>query len=167
MKHDLYLFSRIVAHLEFLTTYDEYGASRSRNVTTISDLAEELNRIGIVPKSGAWTKRSLECFLPRIRKRYSAHTIAEFCDCRMVGSSALEYLSATWAGELKSPRKAVMRHDSGERHISPVTHYEPIEGERWRAHEIPGLIEEAEALKRLARAKKYSNRVRINALPPT
>jgi hypothetical protein len=167
MKQDLYLFSRIVAHLEFLTTYDEYGASRSRNVTTISDLAEELNRIGIVPKSGAWTKRSLECFLPRIRKRYSAHTIAEFCDCRMVGSSALEYLSATWAGELKSPRKAVMRHDSGERHISPVTHYEPIEGEKWRAHELPQLIGEARALKRLSKSKKYLNDVRTNMVSAT
>jgi len=167
MKHDLHLFIRIVAHLEFLTTYDEYGFSRSRNISTMSDLADELNRIGIVPKRGFWTKRSLECFLPRIRKRYSAPTIAEVCDCRMVGSSALEYLSATWSGELKSPRKAVLRHESGEHHASPVIHYEPIEGEKWRAHELPQLIDEARALKRISRSKKYLNDVRTNMVSAT
>jgi hypothetical protein len=161
MKQDLYLYSRIIGHLEYLTTYDEHGSSRSRNVTTISDLADELNEIGIVPKRGYWTKRSLECFLPRIRKRYSAEAIVEVCDCRMVGSSALEYVSATWSRELMSPRKAVMRHDKGEHHNSPLIQYEPIEGEKWKAHELPEIIGEGEALKRLARAKRYSNHLRI------
>ena len=158
MKLDLYLFSRIVGHLEYLTTYDEYGCSRSRNIQTIAELSEELNRIGIVPRRGYWTKRSLECFLPRVRERYSPETIAQVCDCGMVGSSALEYLSATWLRGLKNPRKAVMRPDKGEYHKSPIIHYEPIDGERWKAHELPELIDEAEALKRLARAKKYSKR---------
>ena len=47
MKQDLYLYSRIIAHLEYLTTYDEFGSTRSRDVGTIAALARELNRVGI------------------------------------------------------------------------------------------------------------------------
>ena len=164
MKHDLYLYSRIIAHLEYLTTYDEYGSSRSRNVTTISDLADELNQLGIVPKRGYWTKRSLECFLPRIRKRYSAEAIAEVCDCRMVGCSSWEYLSATKSGELMAPRRMLPYHRDTEYTAAPVSRYQPIEGEVWKQYEEQDLFRESAAIKRTARAKKYSELVRINRI---
>jgi hypothetical protein len=162
MKQDLYLYSRIIAHLEYLTTYDEFGSSRSRNVTTIADLADELNEIGLVPTRGYWTKRSLECFLPRVQKRYSAEAIAEVCDCRMVGCSSWEYLSATTSGELVAPRRMLPYHRDPEYTAAPIMRYEPIDGEVWKQYEEQDLFREAAAIKRSARAKKYFERVRIN-----
>jgi hypothetical protein len=88
MKQDLYIYTRIVSHLEYLTTYDEFGSTRSREVENYEDLANELNRVGIVPKSGAWTKRALDSFVPRIKERYSPEQIQEACDCRFIGASS-------------------------------------------------------------------------------
>ena len=162
MKHDLYLYSRIVSHLEYLTTYDEFGSTRSRDVDTIEALSKELNRVGIVPKSGAWTKRALDSFVPRIKDRYSPEQIQEACDCRFIGASSWECLSATTAGELMAPRRMLHYQRDPDYSAEPVRRYKPIEGESWKQHEEPELFREAAAIKRSAKAKKYSDRVRIN-----
>ena len=162
MKPDLCLFSRIVAHLEYLTTYDEHGTKRSREVENYEDLANELNRVGIVPNAGAWTKRALDSFVPRIKDRYSPEQIQEACDCRFIGASSWECLSATTAGELMAPRRMLHYQRDPEYSAEPVRRYKPIEGESWKQHEEPELFREAAAIKRSAKAKNYSDRVRIN-----
>ena len=162
MKHDLYLYSRIVSHLEYLTTYDEFGSTRSRDVDTIEALSKELNRVGIVPKSGAWTKRALDSFVPRIKDRYSPEQIQEACDCRFIGASSWECLSATTAGELMAPRRMLHYQRDRDYSAEPVRRYKPIEGESWKQHEEPDLFREAAAIRRSAKAKNYSDRVRIN-----
>ena len=162
MKHDLYLYSRIVSHLEYLTTHDEFGSTRSRDVDTIAALAKELNNVGIVPKRGYWTTKALECFIPRIKERYTPEQIQEACDCRFIGASSWECLSATTAGELMAPRRMLHYQRDPDYSAEPVRRYKPIEGESWKQHEEPELFREAAAIKRSAKAKNYSDRVRIN-----
>lgn len=162
MKQDLYLYSRIIAHLEYLTTYDEFGSTRSRDVGTIADLARELNRVGIIPQRGYWTTKALECFLPRIKERYLPEQIREACDCRFVGHSTWEYLCGSTAAELKSPRPIAMYPRDPEYAAAPVKRYEAIDGEMWKQYEEQELFREAAALKRSVKAKKYSKRVSKN-----
>ncbi len=162
MKQDLYLYSRIIAHLEYLTTYDEFGSTRSRDIGTIGALSQELNRVGIIPRSGSWTKRSLESFLPRLKERYTPEQIREACDCRFVGCSTWEYLCGATADELKSPRPTVLSQRDSEYTAAPVRRYQPIDGEVWKQYEEQELFREAASIKRSAKVRKYSERVRIN-----
>ena len=55
MNDNLRIFIQIMDHLEWLTTRDEYGSSRSKDISTREELASELNEVGIVPKRGYWT----------------------------------------------------------------------------------------------------------------
>ena len=49
MKHDLYLYSRIVSHLEYLTTHDEFGSTRRRKRETLdADQVSRLDSLGFV-----------------------------------------------------------------------------------------------------------------------
>lgn len=162
MKPDLYLYSRIIAHLEYLTTYDEFGSTRSRDVGTIAALAIELNTVGIVPRRGYWTTKSLECFLPRIKDRYPPEEIREACDCRFVGHSTWEYLCGSTAAELKTPRPLTISQKEPEYPSAPVTRYKAMDGEIWKQYEEKDLFREAAAIKRSAKAKNYSDRVSRN-----
>ncbi len=111
---NLNLFIRIVDHLEFLTTYDEYGSSRSKGLTTRADLAEELNEIGIVPKKGFWTTHSLECFLSRMQKQYGYQHLRAMCDIRFLNSQNWEIQSGTHHTEVMQPRLPASQWDYGK-----------------------------------------------------
>jgi hypothetical protein len=100
MKESLVLFTRIISHLEWLTTKDAYGTRRSKGIETREDLAEELNEQGIVPKRGYWTTHSLEQFLIRMLKQYGANYLWRLCDVRFLNAQNWEYISGTCHSEI-------------------------------------------------------------------
>ena len=152
MNADLILFIRVTNHLEYLSTHTTMGDTRSRGVSSMSDLSDELNQMGIVPRRGYWTTRSLECFVSRIKKRYGADYLMSAADCRFIGAADWEWQSASTARELMRgldviPKRVRDKADiAGPRYISG-------EGENWLRHEEPDLLREHAALVR----KIFSN----------
>ena len=156
MKQNLIQFGKIADHLVYLTTYDSYGSSRSRGISTYSELAEELNSVGIVPKRGSWTQHSLECFFARCRSTYDKATLMECCDLSTVGVSNWEYISG-------KPKRTATRSKmnsyspSSKADLSNIEQFTYTESERWKEHEEPELfIDRARLIKREKNAKLLS-----------
>lgn len=145
MNNDFSLFIRITDHLEFLSTHSTLGVSRSKNISSMSDLSIELNTVGIVPKRGHWTSHSLECFISRLRSRYGTAYLHDAADCRFIGASDWEWQSATTARELMRgldviPKKVRDRVEpTGRRYIAS-------DCEVWHPHEEPELLREQDAM---------------------
>ena len=104
MNNTQKVFSAITTHLVSLTGTDEYGHSKSRNIKTYSDLAEELNNEGLHTTTGTlWTTNSLKCFLSRCRKNYSLEELKDCCPLELIGAGQHEHL-ANELMPMKRPR---------------------------------------------------------------
>jgi len=140
MNNDLQLFTKVINHLVFLTTRDEYGSLRTRNIDSLEPLHIELNDEQIVPPRGFWTENSLKLFFSRIKKKYDSRDLIDLCDIDLIGRNAWEYQSCTRYEEIIDTSCKLTRN-------TPVTYvetyplftYEPIEGENWKAHEVGAL----------------------------
>jgi hypothetical protein len=143
MNKDQQTFTDAMKHLVFLTTRDEYGSSRSRGIETLSDLATELNIIGIPGPRGNWTENSLKLHIRRLKTRYSMDELASACDLDFMGTDAWEYQSFTHHEEIVQKGKASGVWQPGKITQSyPATTYEPNETERWKLHEINDVVSE-------------------------
>ena len=153
MNKDLCLFRDIANHLIFLTTKDEFGSSRSRNIETLQNLYEELNSAGVVPSRGYWTENSLKLFLHRVKQRYHISELYDECDTEFIGRSAWEYQSCTIYEEVidATPRHSVLSSENYTKSY-PLNSYAAMEGEAWRDHEISAIKNEH---KKIRERQKY------------
>ena len=104
MNKDKEQFTNITNHLISLTIRDEYDSSRSKGIETYKEFADELNALGIVPKSGRWTESSIKQFYARVRKRYEDCDLRDYIDFDFVGRSSWEYQSRTIEEEVREGR---------------------------------------------------------------
>jgi hypothetical protein len=104
MNKDKEQFTNITNHLISLTIRDEYDSSRSKGIETYKEFADELNDLGIVPKSGRWTESSIKQFYTRVRKRYEDCDLRDYIDLDFVGRSSWEYQSRTIEEEVREGR---------------------------------------------------------------
>jgi len=104
MNKDKEQFTNITNHLISLTVRDEYDSSRSKGIETYRQFADELNDLGIVPKSGRWTESSIKQFYTRVRKRYEDCDLRDYIDFDFVGRSSWEYQSRTIEEEVREGR---------------------------------------------------------------
>ena len=104
MNKDKEQFVNITNYLISLTIRDEYDSSRSKGIETYREFADELNDLGIVPKSGRWTESSIKQFYTRVRKRYEDCDLRDYIDFDFVGRSSWEYQSRTIEEEVREGR---------------------------------------------------------------
>ena len=138
MNNNLNLFIQIVNHLEWLTTFDEYGSCRSKGIATRAELAEELNETGIVPKKGSWTTHSLECFLSRMQKQYGCAHLRAQCDTRFMNAQNWEVMSGTHHTEVVEQHQP--KPDWGYGKITMCEdltqkQFKTVNNDLWRPHE--------------------------------
>lgn len=105
MEKDIKLFSDASNYLVFLTTKDEYGSSRTKDIETYKDYADELNSINLVPKKGLWTESSIKQFCSRMKGKYKDHDLLNHIDLEYVGRSSWEYQSFTIEEEMRNSKK--------------------------------------------------------------
>ena len=156
MNRDLEIFTGAINHLVFLTTKDEYGTIRSRGVDTYDRFAQELNEIGIVPKSGQWNENSLKCFFHRVKNRYSFEVLSEQCDFDFLGRSAWEYQSYTKREEVMDgiSKKLRVDEDKDKTRSTPVFTYNQYGIEHWKNSEIDEIKrEDKEIIKKYKKSK--------------
>jgi len=161
---DIKLWTDIVNHLVFLTTRDEYGTIRSRNIETLGHLAEELNREGILSqKNKTWSENSIKLFLPRIMNRYPDYDFFDECDFDFIGRHSWEYQSYSKKEEVLDPpthkkKKEVYSYQKS----TPVYSYNFSCNEKWKEHEIEDLIKEEKKV--IKETKKTKKRTRISKI---
>jgi hypothetical protein len=156
MNRDLEIFTGAINHLVFLTTKDEYGTVRSRGIETYDHFAQELNEIGIVPKSGQWNENSLKCFFHRVKNRYSFEHLSEQCDFDFLGRSAWEYQSYTKREEVMDgiSKKPRLDEDKEKTRSTPVFTYNQYGIENWKNSEIDQVRnEDKEIIKKYKKLK--------------
>ena len=138
MNKDLQLFTDAINHLIFLTTTDEYGSTRSRGIETYRDFANELNNVGIVPRSGLWTENSLKLFLHKIPLRYENEDYCSDCDIDFIGRCSWEYQSQTTHEEVcegRNAKKSISEpYEKTSRRSNPYTRIY-ADSEIWKEHE--------------------------------
>ena len=142
MRESLVLFMRIMNHLEYLTTKDDFGSRRSKGIGTREELAEELNSENIVPKRGYWTTHSLELFFNRMLKQYGAEHLWELCDIRFLNAQNWEYISGTCQHELVGNRSGKTQNNSSARmsfRDAAAGTFKTTSDDLWKAHEGPEL----------------------------
>ena len=138
MNNNLNLFIQIVNHLEWLTTYDEYGTCRSKGIATRADLAGELNESSIVPKKGFWTKHSLECFLSRMQKQFGSDHLKAQCDTSFMNAQNWEVISGTHYTEVVKQHEPKLDWGYGKitECEAPIKrNFRTVENDLWRPHE--------------------------------
>ena len=139
MNKDLQLFTDAINLLVLLTTKDEYGTVRSRGVDTYAHFAEQLNDVGIVPKSGAWNEQSLKSFFRRIEKRYYDQQLHENCDLEFIGRHTWEYQSGTLREQVCEVRNGRSHYypQSDSRPSQPKHAYTRMHADinNWKRHE--------------------------------
>lgn len=109
MENDIKLFLDASNYLVFLTTKDEYGSSRTRDIETYKDYADELNSRNLVPKRGIWTESSIKQFYSRIKGKYKDYDLMKHIDLEYVGRSSWEYQSFTIEEEVREDRNPKKR----------------------------------------------------------
>ena len=161
-EKDIKLWKNIVNHLVYLTTRDEYGTIRSRNIETMGQLAEEVNNEGIFSqKNKPWSENSIKLFLPRIMNRYPDYDFFDECDFDFIGRHNWEYQSYSKKEEvLDPPIHKKRKEDYSYQKSTPVYSYNFSCNEKWKEHEIEDLIKEEKKV--LIEAKKSKKRTRIS-----
>ena len=161
MNDNLRIFIQIMDHLEWLTTRDEYGSSRSKGISTREELASELNEVGIVPKRGYWTPHSLDCFLSRLQKLHGQKYLRAQCDIRFVNTQYWEFASGTHHTEVMQSRSGLRYWNPGkitECEAPKRRNFRTTYDDLWKAHEAREV--ELDHMKKKCLAKNILRRNR-------
>jgi hypothetical protein len=155
MNKDLAIFSKVINHLVYLTTRDEYGSSRSRGIETLSDLADELNMVGIYASKGMWNENSLKIHLSRVKHRYPAEVLMSECDIELIDRCAWEYTSGTPHEQIVHKKKCGRKWiDQKITKSYPLISYQLSDGEVWKENELNEIIsEEIKIMKKVKKMK--------------
>lgn len=156
MDQQVIRFTKIINHLISLTTRDEYGSSRSRDIGTYSDFAEDLNAEGLLAARGEWTENSLKLHIGRLKEQYGVDYLLSLCDYEMIGRTTWEHTSGTVHEEICRRKKSGgIRQEEKMTKSCPVVTYEPIDEENWKEHELTVVqAEDREIIKKFKRTKK-------------
>lgn len=156
MNKDLELFTKVMNHLIYLTTRDEYGSSRSKGIETLSDLAAELNSENISAHRGEWSENALKIQISRIKRRYSLEEIKAELDLELIDRCAWEYSSGTTHESVARKKKCSSRMTNQKTpQAYPIITYMPIDGELWKEHELSQIVcEEKKSIRILKKIKR-------------
>ncbi len=159
-------FAKIMNHLISLTTRDEYGSSRSRDIGTYSEFAADLNAEGLLAAKGEWTENSLKLHIGRLKEQYGADYLLAQCDYEMIGRTAWEHTSGTVHEEICRRKKSGGKRQKEKITKScPVVTYEPDDGQNWKEHELSDLqAEEREIIKKFRKTKKRKKVKKMKSL---